>query len=63
MATTAPTPTWSMGNVAQYTKQGVTDDTEQWSLGNILSLLEYKAEVVVASGGTKRKLLLLGVGT
>jgi len=43
MATTAPTPTWSMGNVAQYTKQGVTDDTEQWSLGQVLSYLEYEA--------------------
>ena len=47
MATTAPTPTWSMGNVVQYTDSGVTDDTEQWSLGNISSFLEYEA----AAGG------------
>ena len=48
MATTAPTPTWSYGNVVNYTDSGVTDDTEQWSYGNILSFLEYAA----ASGVT-----------
>jgi len=43
MATIAPTPTWSMGNVVQYTKEAaVTDDTEQWSMGNVLSFLEYE---------------------
>ena len=59
MATTAPTPWWSMGNVVQFTDTGITDDTEQWSLGNILSFLEY---VPVVAGGTRGKLLLLGVG-
>jgi hypothetical protein len=43
MATTAPTPYWSYGNVVNYTDSGVTDDTEQWSYGNILSFLEYDA--------------------
>jgi hypothetical protein len=43
MATTAPTPTWSYGNVVNYTDSGVTDDTEQWGYGNILSFLEYAA--------------------
>ena len=44
MATIAPTPTWSMGNVVQYTKEAaVTDDTNQFSLGNVLSFLEYGA--------------------
>ena len=43
MATIAPTPTWSMGNVVQYTKEAaVTDDTNQWSMGNVLSFLEYE---------------------
>ena len=45
-ATTAPTPTWSMGNVAQYTKEAaITDDTNQFSLGNVLSFLEYEAAI------------------
>jgi len=43
MATTAPTPSWSYGNVVNYTDSGVTDDTEQWSYGNVLSHLEYAA--------------------
>ena len=46
MATTAPTPTWSMGNIVQYTKEAaITDDTNQFSLGNVLSFLEYEATV------------------
>lgn len=61
MATSAPTPLWSMGNVVQYTKEEAqTDDTEQWSYGNILSFLEYG--VSISGGGLKNKLLLLGVG-
>ena len=54
MATTAPTPTWSMGNVVQYTKEAaVTDDTNQFSLGNVLSFLEY--EVAIGKKWFKRK--------
>ena len=60
MATTAPTPAWSMGNIVQYTKSGVTDDTEQWSLGNILSFLEYE-EILVSGYSCNLRGLLLGV--
>jgi len=60
--TIAPTPWWSMGNAVQYTKENAaTDDTEQWSFGNILSYLEYYVPAV-GGGYLKGKLLLLGVG-
>jgi hypothetical protein len=49
MATTAPTPTWSYGNVVNYTDEAVTDDTAQWSYGNVLSHLEYGAAGAVVS--------------
>jgi len=60
MATEAPTPWWSMGESVFYTKEtAVTDDTEQWSYGNILSFLDYGVPV---DGGYTQRILLLGVG-
>jgi len=52
MATTAPKPWWSYGNIVNYTKEdAVADDTEQWSYGNILSFLEYAAGLALEQEG------------
>ena len=44
MATAAPAPWFSYGNIVNYTDENAeTDDTAQWSYGQILSFLEYNA--------------------
>jgi len=55
--TTASTPLFTGGNVAQYTKvDAPTDDTNLFSLGNIFSILNFGAG---AGGGVDGSLKML----